>query len=450
MPDRYIHAGTGSDQLVGRSIALLPNHDPEFASLGPHFTREGLRLISETLRWNKLYSGFVHLPGTFQRVMPYLLANIVFHFPWLEQNLPKNHPLWRSNLFAGNDNVIGRLKPHVMTGINRNDVTEMQATGIPGHLCISAKIRDLELAIEKSEKAAEANHQQLLKSMQSQPQLLKDMLLSHFDGLGPRAASTEDLKAAVDELAERLSNQFQTLFAAAGSSLLNPGGHTGAPLSSALHGSLSGTGSTDDNGITRGYMHYWNSQFRYFCHVNCTSACHQAEGVAKPGNFEVPNCSAKDMFRLWHLGSQYLMVGPFKVLARDRVSKQALSRLHYRSYDNLIKAATVMEKFDEIGLANFLLNNPGRTKKDFTITASNWDEVFDGVFRSFCDTYYSQAKRKESRRIQTTYTTLLNRIMVIGGSNNTQQAVESAGGGMDDDDQQDGQTGAMEVDGSAL
>ena len=44
--DRYIFAGAGGDQIVGRAAAELPIKDMLFAVLPPHFSNEDLKLLN--------------------------------------------------------------------------------------------------------------------------------------------------------------------------------------------------------------------------------------------------------------------------------------------------------------------------------------------------------------------------------------------------------------------
>lgn len=45
--DRYLFAGSGADQLVGRAVSGLNIHDDEFASLPPHFSPDDLNQLEE-------------------------------------------------------------------------------------------------------------------------------------------------------------------------------------------------------------------------------------------------------------------------------------------------------------------------------------------------------------------------------------------------------------------
>ena len=71
--DRYIFAGAGADQVVGRTVAGLPINTSDFAILPPHFSAADLAILND-IGWNNIFSGYDRLPLGFQRVIPYLLA----------------------------------------------------------------------------------------------------------------------------------------------------------------------------------------------------------------------------------------------------------------------------------------------------------------------------------------------------------------------------------------
>lgn len=57
MQDRYIFAGSGGDQLVGRAVSGLPVNESTFATLPPHFAASTLQDISD-YGWNKVVVDF--------------------------------------------------------------------------------------------------------------------------------------------------------------------------------------------------------------------------------------------------------------------------------------------------------------------------------------------------------------------------------------------------------
>lgn len=159
VPDRYIHAGTGSDQLVGRAIALLPLHSSDFAILGPHLKLDGIRYLAE-VGWDSLVPGYSRYPGCFKNVIPYLIANLCHHYDWLNDNLPRNHPLWLHPLLSTHFRHFQALKQWVTLGCNFNKETNMTATGIPGHVAMNTALNDLKLKLQESNDLARIREQE--------------------------------------------------------------------------------------------------------------------------------------------------------------------------------------------------------------------------------------------------------------------------------------------------
>ena len=78
MQDRYIFLDAGGDQFVGRSVGGLPTSDPKFATLPPHLSPKDSEEIRQ-LGWGNLLPGYEKYPTSFQTIVPYLFACIVFH-----------------------------------------------------------------------------------------------------------------------------------------------------------------------------------------------------------------------------------------------------------------------------------------------------------------------------------------------------------------------------------
>ena len=142
--DRYIFAGAGGDQMVGRAASGLPINTVEFATLPPHFTLPDLDIINQ-LGWNKIVDNYDVLPNCFKRVVPFLLANIVYHHNFLRRNLPSNHPLWNQKSFTkkithngtSHRSIVELFIGRAVTGIMRHEEIYntqsriMIASGIP-------------------------------------------------------------------------------------------------------------------------------------------------------------------------------------------------------------------------------------------------------------------------------------------------------------------------------
>jgi hypothetical protein len=97
--DRYIFAGAGGDQIVGRAAVGLPITDLRFVVLPPHFSIDDLQIVN-AIGWDSILPGFNNYPSSFKRIVPYLLASLVYHADWIKENLPVGHPLFNQPLYA--------------------------------------------------------------------------------------------------------------------------------------------------------------------------------------------------------------------------------------------------------------------------------------------------------------------------------------------------------------
>lgn len=109
--DKYIFSEPGSDQFLGRLLSGLPYQNVEFESLPPHFNQYGLTLLTDDY-WQTILPGFNNYPSSFRRVLPYLLASLLYHENFIRDNLPPEHPLFCSPVYSSN-NLRQELKQNI-------------------------------------------------------------------------------------------------------------------------------------------------------------------------------------------------------------------------------------------------------------------------------------------------------------------------------------------------
>lgn len=129
---RYAFSDSSSDQHVGRTVAGLKQGRLEFAVLPPFFKNDA----PEEMVIQALASCFQNMPFSFASVGRRLLASAVYHFGFLNQTLPPNHPLRFTPLFTsrlGSD-----LKKHV--SISEAD-TSLTPTGVPSMINFMQEVR---------------------------------------------------------------------------------------------------------------------------------------------------------------------------------------------------------------------------------------------------------------------------------------------------------------------
>jgi len=90
----------------------------------------------------ELFPAFVDHPGFFG-VLARCLASVVYHFDFLNTNLPSKHRFFSSPLFSSS--IIDEMKPFVIHGC-KSDF--LKATGVPPYSSINRRLGDIEKSLE--------------------------------------------------------------------------------------------------------------------------------------------------------------------------------------------------------------------------------------------------------------------------------------------------------------
>ncbi|ETV91792.1 hypothetical protein H310_13637 [Aphanomyces invadans] len=77
-------------------------------------------------------------PATFRSVIPFLLASLVYHCKWLKATLAVDHPLFLSHVWTSG--TIPSLTTHVLSGVLKNKISGLVASGIPPHIPWSLQV----------------------------------------------------------------------------------------------------------------------------------------------------------------------------------------------------------------------------------------------------------------------------------------------------------------------
>ena len=140
--DRYVIAGPGGDQLIGRAVSGLPIDGNDFSILPPHFSTADLIILNE-MGFQNILDGYEKFPVSFLRSIPFLLASLVYHQDFLKDNLHASHPLFHQAIFTrrfqqlSNKTLVEFFKGKILLGTSICKDTQIRATGIPIHLAIS-------------------------------------------------------------------------------------------------------------------------------------------------------------------------------------------------------------------------------------------------------------------------------------------------------------------------
>lgn len=104
---------------------------PKFAQLPAHFLNKADEppILSES-EWESILPGYTtYYPKVFRPVIPYLLASLVHHRGFLDRTMPSNHPLRLQRVWTSG--ILSSLFSRVHTGVGKNPITNLAATGIP-------------------------------------------------------------------------------------------------------------------------------------------------------------------------------------------------------------------------------------------------------------------------------------------------------------------------------
>lgn len=176
---RYILEGEGGDQVCGRAATGLPLTDVVFANLPAHFLTLDSGLTSA--EWEDILPGYTtYYPLNFREVVPFLLASLVYHRPYLLELQSKHprHPLFLQRIWTGG--ILERLKDKVSAGCNRNPISKMYATGVPPHLVLANRIVDMQRGMDSIREV-------VISKLDALPEALKQSMLQNFqiDGTVP-------------------------------------------------------------------------------------------------------------------------------------------------------------------------------------------------------------------------------------------------------------------------
>jgi hypothetical protein len=140
--DRYIMSAGGGDQFTGRCVSGLPWADRKFGTLPPHFPPSVLSQLCDNHVYEQLLPCYSRWPSSFKQCIPWFLASIVYHEPWLRQNLDSQHPLFHTTLFAADYITQLGLRGEVLLGEGQCAVTGLTASGLPPTIAIANQVAE--------------------------------------------------------------------------------------------------------------------------------------------------------------------------------------------------------------------------------------------------------------------------------------------------------------------
>lgn len=365
LKDRYIFAGEGADQLCGRMVCGLPYSDHTFGILPPHFDNEVLALLTLDV-WKEIIPGYENYPKSFRAAFPFLLASLVHHEPFLRANLRADHPLWTERLFTSST-IISSLRGKTLLGIGACPRTGLKATGIPPHLAIATKLKDLTdslLAFRDSVMTVLDNFTTTLPEQIARK--VEENLRQAFviNGVAPLTMRDIDSRFTVQH--DNIRAILQEMIAAARQ----------APGPVALSPS-----------VTRDTSREW---WRRWDWPPDNQTSHYV-----PPDWKFPGgMTVKKLWDLWYYGDKSTGIRPYRLINKKLDIKCGPNAMQHN------RAKSVMDR-----VANLIPARPdGTSVVVWKLSIVDADVVFEDAFKSFLDTIYCSTVDK-TRKHELSYST---------------------------------------------
>jgi hypothetical protein len=326
---RYIFTTNGADQFVGRCAVGLDINSPTFAQLPPHFA---VTVLNDG-EWRQFVPGYDNLPAEFRPVLPFLLASLVYHLPFLQRTMSSHHSFWISKIvqsgYLGVDGIPTSagviLNNVVLCGMFSNSTSRMVATGIPPNVYIYNKLEDLNQKHRKSHALMLDKFDELKSVIANDlPEHLKKLMLENFIVNGAVPVTQAQLDSTIELCFRNLILPQLKVFAA-------------------------GVG---DEEIQHDVMKiHQNEQFL----ESALFKSFEWKGKFRqvPEDFIFPVGKLNELFDLWYCGNFNLKIVPYCKL-QPNIDLKELKQCA-NACGNFSKAKFVFSQFEEIATAKGLI-----------------------------------------------------------------------------------------------
>jgi hypothetical protein len=347
LKDRYIFAGEGADQLCGRMVSGLPYSDENFGILPPHFDNDVLALMTKEI-WNEIVPGYDNYPKSFRAAFPFLLASLFYHEAFLRANLRSDHPLWTERVFTSN-RCIHALRGKAICGIGACPRTGLKASGIPPHLAIATKLKELTESVLSFRQSVMTWFQDMADTLPEKiAEKVDERLRQGFviNGVAPLTIRDMDSRFAV---------QFDSIRALM-MEMIATANKSPEPL-------------PNTEGAVRDLSSMWWKQWNW----NDGQIAHFV-----PPNWEFPGgTTVKKLWDLWYYGDQSTGIRPYRLISRKFDVKKKEHMRHTR-------ASKVMDRI----FTMIPVRADGSTVVISEMPLAEADCVFEVAYSCFLDGIY--------------------------------------------------------------
>jgi len=325
---KYLFLEGASDQFLGRTVAGLPIHQPEFAILPPHFPdNANANVIAATKeQFSVLWESYPHFRGN----LIMCVASLVYHVEHLREGMGLSADLV-AQLFAtpvlADKPRLERLTALVKTGYGTNAEGALRASGIPPHTEVNKQLSVLSSAVH------ELSHQVETFGESAVAEMTKAMKETWEADAATRGIITQSaFEAGMKKQTEGLMQTVEQLLS--GLPGLPPNGTTTSP--SAAPPSKPGT-----------WQKFLHKVDGLYPTKNGSPKFYDV-----PENWAIPtDVCLKQAWMLWQLGDMNKQICPFKFLSSSSFgpNPKSIKLLHgvdltkaYPKYASRIKANQTM------------------------------------------------------------------------------------------------------------
>ena len=412
--DRYIIAGAGGDQLVGRAVSGLPVHDQKFTVLPPHFKSSDIEYLT-SFGWENILEGYEHYPLNFRKIVPFLLASIIHHEEALRLHLSPDHLLWKQRIYnhkLPNQVIIANyLRGKVLIRYGHCEDANMHATGIPSHLAIAHEVHKLSLKVQAMEEANLNNYNELKEILRKEftdiPNAVKDSILNNFQMNGVVPLNMNDLQRVIAQHHGSIMSEINSIV-----QQLNNNNNRGIA----------------NNDVTINHQHneIIEDELEAVNLIGCTYFVWGGKmGRLVPQNYQFPqSIDVKTLWDLWHYGvtidanhSTY----PLKRLQLKRHIED-VNRLENKT--NITRASKLMSELHKIAEELQLIE---ANKNITTLNRTQSDNIFNASYEKLLRNLYPPPSKGPKRKYETVYSTIVNKIYKPSrnNANDTDEAVSA-------------------------